>query len=175
MATLRNGKEFYSSFRLGKLVKGVSTRSFSTKHPEGTNGSCVPPPTWSIKDLELSTIDVAPVSVTELNHLARKSLLDLKKLPETDSLRLELARMLHCLEQIKKVELPEMDDREIYDIPRGVTAAPLRSKTDSLRPEEEREAKRIFDEYLSPKTVQRNDSSYFSIITKRDRISKDES
>eukprot|EP00521_Asterionellopsis_glacialis_P016352 CAMPEP_0195301418 /NCGR_PEP_ID=MMETSP0707-20130614/29249_1 /TAXON_ID=33640 /ORGANISM="Asterionellopsis glacialis, Strain CCMP134" /LENGTH=145 /DNA_ID=CAMNT_0040364351 /DNA_START=227 /DNA_END=664 /DNA_ORIENTATION=- len=143
--------------------------------PEGTKGLRIPEPTWSIKDLELSTIDIEPFSSAELNRLARKSLLDVRKVPESDSLRLELARMLHCLEQIKKVDLPEMSDREIYDVPRGVTATPLRSKTDSLRPEEEIEARRIFDEYLSPKTIQHNGSSYFSIVTKRDKISKDKS
>mmetsp|Transcript_22687 Transcript_22687/g.31675 ORF Transcript_22687/g.31675 Transcript_22687/m.31675 type:complete len:180 (-) Transcript_22687:315-854(-) len=177
MATLQKGKQIQSGFslcyKLARLARNKNTRSFSAKHPESAKGIRVPEPTWSIKDLELSTIDIEPVSLTELNRLARKSLLDVRKVPESDSLRLELARMLHCLEQIKKVDLPEMSDREIYDIPRGVTATPLRSKTDSLRPEEETEARRIFDEYLSPKTVQRNDSSYFSIVTKRDKISKD--
>lgn len=130
----------------------------------------IPEPTWSVKDLELTSAK-EPVSEQELHRLAQKSLLDVRHLSDPDSMRWDLANMLHCLEQIKKVDLPELSEREIYDVPRGVTAAPLRQSDDSdpLRPVEEQEASQVWNSLLKPKTLKRNGANYFSIVTKRDK------
>ena len=81
--------------------------------------------------------------------------------------------MLHCLEQIRHVNLPELTDQEIYDDPRGVTAAPLRSSSDDPWQEREtQEAKQVWETLLKPKTIQRGAHSYFSVVTKREDIPK---
>lgn len=109
----------------------------------------------------------------ELERLARKSLLDVSKLDDTDALRRDLSNMLHCLEQVRDTELPELSDEQIYDVPRGVTAAPLRdSSSDAFKEEEKEEAKQVWHSLLKQKTKPRGAHSYFSVITKRQVIPK---
>ena len=125
----------------------------------------IPEPTWSIKDLQLSS-SKDPVSMEELERLAQKTLLDVSKLQDPNSLRKDLANMLHCLEQVRDVSLPDLSDAEVYDVPRGVTAAPLRNSRDVWREEEQKEAKQVWKSLLKHKIVQRGAHSYFSVVTK---------
>jgi hypothetical protein len=149
------------------LNRTIASQSFSTDKE-----TLIPPPTWSLQDLELSS-SKEPVSMQELERLARKSLLDVSKLEDTDALRRDLSNMLHCLEQVRDTELPDLTDEEIYDVPRGVTAALLRnSSTDDFKEEEKEEAKQIWDSLLKPKAKSRGAHSYFSVITKRQVVSK---
>lgn len=151
------------------LKKSVARRLFSSSEKE----DLIPEPTWSLQDLELSSSTGEPVSMQELERLARKSLLDVSKLKDTDALRRDLANMLHCLEQVREVNLPNLSDEDVYDVPRGVTAAPLRSATtDAFAEEEEKEAKQVFESLLKPKTMQRGAHAYFSVVTKREVVPK---
>jgi hypothetical protein len=147
----------------------VYRRSFSVasrfSSSEGPSDD-IPEPTWSIKDLQLSS-SKDPVSIEELERLARKSLLDVSKLQDPYSLRKDLANMLHCLEQVRDVNLPDLSDAEVYDVPRGVTSAPLRNSRDDVwREEEQQEAKQVWETFLKHKTIQRGAHSYFSVVTK---------
>jgi len=143
----------------------LASRPFSTEKED-----LIPEPTWSLKDLDLSS-SKEPVSMQELERLARKSLLDVSKLKDPDALRRDLSNMLHCLEQVRDTELPELSDEQVYDVPRGVTAAPLRSSSeDSFKEEEAEEAKQVWNSLLKPKTKQRGAHSYFSVVTKREKV-----
>ena len=151
-------------------------RSFSSNDEKGAPSvmteDLIPEPTWSLKDLELSS-SKEPVSMQELERLARKSLLDVSKLKDPDALRRDLSNMLHCLEQVRDTELPDLTDEQVYDIPRGVKAAPLRnSSKDGFKEEEKEEAKQVWETLLKPKTKQRGAHSYFSVVTKREVVEK---
>jgi hypothetical protein len=107
----------------------------------------------------------------ELERLALKSLLDVSKLRDPDALRHDLSNMLHCLEQVRHVSLPDLSDEEVYDMPRGVTEAPLRnSKNDVWEKKDQEEAKQVWEMLLQNKTIQRGAHSYFSVVTKRDDV-----
>lgn len=146
------------------LASGISSADGSFNDDE------IPEPTWSIKDLQLSSCK-DPVSMEELERLALKSLLDLSKLQDPDALRNDLSNMLHCLEQVRHVSLPELTDEEVYDVPRGVTAAPLRNSRDDVwEKKDQEEAKQVWESLLHKKTIQRGAHSYFSVVTKRDDV-----
>jgi hypothetical protein len=107
----------------------------------------------------------------ELERLALKSLLDVSKLKDPDTLRNDLSNMLHCLEQVQDISLPELSNEEVYDVPRGVTAAPLRnSRNDIWENKDQEEAKQVWETLLQNKTIQRGAHSYFSIVTKREEV-----
>lgn len=141
-------------------------RSFSSEKED-----LIPEPTWSLKDLQLSS-KKEPVSMQELERLARKSLLDVTKFEDPDALRRDLANMLHCLEQVRDTKLPAtMSDADVYDVPRGVTAAPLRSSSDDYYTKEEaEEAKQVWESLLKPKTKQHGAHSYFSVIVAKQDV-----
>lgn len=158
-----------TSERIQFLKRIFAHCSFSTTEKQ----DLIPEPTWSLSELEL-TSKAEPVSMQELERLARKSLLDVSKLKDTDALRRDLSNMLHCLEQVRDTNLPDsLSDEQVYDVPRGVTAAPLRSASnDAYKEEEAEEAKHVWETLLKPKTKQRGAHSYFSVVTKREAVRK---
>ena len=129
--------------------------------------SFVPKPTWSIKDLKL-TDQTDPVSQEELQILAKRSLLDVQAIGDDTQLRQDLANMLHCLNQIQSVPLKVMTAAEIYDVPRGVSKAPLRTRESTAS--ETAEANHVFKAFLQPKTIKQGSYDYFAVITKIDEV-----
>jgi hypothetical protein len=128
----------------------------------------LPSPTWSLKDLNLTTSS-EPVTEEELKVLAKRACIDVTKIVDPDSLRRDLANMLHCMEQVQSVELPYMTVEEIYDAPRGLTAAPVRNATEASRAEVE-EAQQVWQALVQSKLTKHGGHAYFSIDTlKEDR------
>jgi Asp-tRNA(Asn)/Glu-tRNA(Gln) amidotransferase C subunit len=122
--------------------------------------SLIPKPTWSIDDLKL-TDPIDPVTPEELQTLAKRALLDIS---DNKKIRQDLATMIHFLRQLERVKGRTMTACDIYDIPRGVTKAPLR--TGVATPNETKEAKQVYKSLLQPKTIQQGGHEYFSVVTK---------
>ena len=129
----------------------------------------LPPPTWSLKDLNL-TASSEPISEEELKTLAKRACIDVDKIKDTESLRKDVADMLYCMEQVRNVKLPDMTAEEIYDAPRGLTAAPVRKANEATAAQEE-EAQQVRKELLQSKGTKYGGHEYFSIITKREENS----
>jgi hypothetical protein len=122
-----------------------------------------PSPTWSLKDLNLTTSS-EPVTEEELKVLAKRACIDVTKIVDPDGLRQDLANMLHCMEQVQSVELPYMTAEEIYDAPRGLTAAPVR-KASAAFPAEVKEAQQVWHSLVKSKLTKHGGHEYFSIDT----------
>jgi hypothetical protein len=126
-----------------------------------TAKSFVPTPTWSLKDLNLTNHNhTDPVSIEELQILAKRSLLDVIE----DDMRQDLANMLQCLRNVQSVRCVISTAEEIYDVPRGVTKAPVR--IGEATTSEKLEAEHVFKSLLLPKTVKQGSHDYFSVVTK---------
>jgi hypothetical protein len=173
-----------------------------------TKSRYIPPPSWSISDLEL-TSQQPPLPKEELDRLSRLALIDMdryKNQNENDQepLNQDLANMLHMIKQVTDFttcnnknndnnknnnngELSSIDDDDdhghdvsdvdtdvtgsssdqIYDVVRGVSAAPLRkmSSKDPLHKQDETQAKNVWDNLLEYKTVRKGGGhQYFAII-----------
>lgn len=141
---------------------GVSTTSTPFRLPE---------PTWSVHDLELSK-QHPPISAVELEKLAKRALLDLNHLDEStrNELRQDLGNMMHMIEQVlsfrRNEKGIEWSDADIYDKPRGVTAAPLRKDADNNK-DTEADHDQVWEKFLKPQTTKIGAHDYFSIETKR--------
>jgi Asp-tRNA(Asn)/Glu-tRNA(Gln) amidotransferase C subunit len=146
-----------------KGTEGVSTTSTPFRLPE---------PTWSVQDLELSK-QHPPISEVELEKLAKRALLDLYHLDEStrNDLRQDLGNMMHMIEQVKSFRHNDKDiewsDSDIYDKPRGVTAAPLRKDADTSK-DTEAEHDPVWEKFLKPQTTKVGAHDYFIIETKRE-------
>jgi len=138
----------------------------------------IPEATWSVQDLELSK-QHQPVSEEELQILARRALLDLNQLDKNtrQQLRQDLGNMMNMIEQVKSFPHEEYQQQEdiddydaaMYDRPRGVTSAPLRTvEEDANHDDAETESKQVFDSFLKPQTTKVGAHDYFSIETKRE-------
>jgi hypothetical protein len=123
----------------------------------------VPPPTWSIQELHLDNdaMNAEPLSPELLASLSRRALL---RIPDDDSYRNDLAKMMQLIQQVvnwnteNEERLKEMDDAELYDLPRGVTEAPLRSDDEVLT--------ETHPAVSLEKTVSIGGHKYFAIQTK---------
>jgi hypothetical protein len=142
-----------STMVLRQHFRGLTAKSF------------VPKPTWSLKDLNLTNNHTDPVSMEELQMLAKRSLLDVIE----DDMRQDLANMLQCLRKVQSVRVVAMGTAvEIYDVPRGVTKAPVR--TGEATTLEKLEAEQVFKSLLLPKTVKQGSHDYFAVVTKRTEV-----
>uniref|UniRef100_A0A7S1CZK4 Uncharacterized protein n=1 Tax=Cyclophora tenuis TaxID=216820 RepID=A0A7S1CZK4_CYCTE len=137
----------------GRLVRH---RSFSSAEIK------LPLPTWSLGDLNL-TSPTNFVSDEELEKLGRRCLIDVNRIDGRDTLKRDLSNMMHCLEHVKNIDLPEMTPNEIYDVPRGVKACPPAAEATEAQREE---AKRVWENMLQPNTTRRGGHEYFSVVTK---------
>jgi Asp-tRNA(Asn)/Glu-tRNA(Gln) amidotransferase C subunit len=124
----------------------------------------IPSPTWSLKDLNL-TASTEPVSEEELQTLAKRALIDVTRIEDTQGLRQDLANMMHYLEQVQSVDLPDMTTEEIYDAPRNLTAAPVRTSTGEQLKDE---AAEVLKQLLQEKGTKYGAHDYFSVVTKKE-------
>lgn len=138
------------------------------RHTLSPTGSVrVPPPTWSCADLQLSEpmpLEHAALSPSLLSSLSRRALI-----PVTNdtSLHQELANMMRLIEQVVQWNQEptnaslEPTASDLYDLPRGLVKAPLRSDEDEvLGPRENHPAVSL------EKTVSIGGHKYFAVRTK---------
>jgi hypothetical protein len=149
----------------------------------------IPEPTWSIKDLDLFS-NHPPLPREELERLSRLALIDTSGGDKEEQARLnqDLANMLHMIQQV--TDYYEQDDptgggcheredptcsSEIYDIVRGVSAAPLRLGVDQdpLHEADAKQAQEVWDNLLQPKTIRKGGGhQYFAIVTEDAKSTK---
>ena len=145
--------------------------------------SLIPEPTWSIKDLDL-TSKKPRLPPEELKRLSRLALIDIDSIADDKKgLEQDLSNMLHMIDQVTYAsnneegeDIEKYDDEtssakaaEIYDIVRGVTSAPLRSsiEDDPLQGKDQEQAENVWKNLLQPKTTRKGGRhEYFAIKTK---------
>jgi hypothetical protein len=98
----------------------------------------LPEPTWSVHSLELHK-NHKPMSYDELKVLAKRAIIDLDYLSKTskmniDKLCQDLGNMMHMIHNVTKettneqiISYEKLTCQDIYDKPRGVTTAPIRT------------------------------------------------
>jgi len=131
----------------------------------------IPAPTWSIHSLQLAESH-PPITTEELLVLARRAVLDPSQLDAT-KLCHETANMLHMIRAVSFVvpnsnqnnTVTPLSTADLYDVPRGVTAAPVRTDKEPSR--DEQEMKHVWKSLLQPKTKRVGAHSYFGIVTAR--------
>ena len=169
------------SIRCSKRDIGVSRR----------NESSLPPPTWSLRQLQLSSSSTATtttpsISDQELNVLARRCLIDIKD-EEREELKKNLNNILHCTSLVCTVEKDDtviLNEEDFYDVPRGLgskSSCPVRRDNETNQKEKselsEMKAKEVLDELKRQGKMVTNESHkdvdkwhkenwYFSLVTK---------
>ncbi|GKY96729.1 hypothetical protein MPSEU_000632400 [Mayamaea pseudoterrestris] len=155
-----------------RLRRSRSCLDFNTQSPAVNKSNIrrvhkyVPPPTWSIQELQLkhdaSTSE--PLSTELLNTLSRRALLHI---PDDDSYRKDLTNFMQLIQQVvdwnKEFEAEnseEIDAAELYDLPRGVKEAPLRNDDDIVI--------KTHPAVSLDKTVAIGSHKYFAIKTKNE-------
>lgn len=117
-----------------------STRISSSSNNNNGSEIQLPEPTWSINSLELNK-NHKPMEYNELKVLAKRAIIDLHYLSNTtnkmsiETLRQDLGNMMHMIQNItitSNNKQQQNDDnsmtcQDIYDKPRGVTTAPIRT------------------------------------------------
>jgi len=126
----------------------------------------IPDATWSVESLELGKKH-PPVSQQELERLAKRALLDVRHLPVED-LRQDLGNMLHMIRQVQSFQpTEELNEVDLYDVPRGVQATPLRKDDEETDERVIQQEKQVWESFLKPKTTMVGAHSYFVIATRR--------
>ena len=129
----------------------------------------VPPPTWSVKSLQLDESHNL-VSEELLTKLSRRALIDLKRLDpdRRQELRQDLGNMLHLIDQVQQnasnLDDEDLTDVDLYDKSRGVTEILLRSDTQPSA-EEQEEAQAVYQTMLEHKTTMVGAHAYFEVVT----------
>lgn len=130
----------------------------------------LPPPTWSLKDLPLRMVAdgaAEPLPPALLRALSRRALV---RVPDDASFPQDLANMMRLIRQVAEwseqtgggdaVDVGASEEN-LYDVPRGVQAAPLRDDDDDVLTAPH-PAIRLH------KTVSVGSHKYFAIQTKQD-------
>jgi hypothetical protein len=148
------------------MIASISNSKALLRQAQRALSYKLPPPTWSLKDLNL-TSDGPPLSEEELHVLAKRALIDVSNMKDTESLRRDLANMLHCLKQVHSVEVEDeaLSDEDIYDAPRNLTGAPVAA----TRTEWEEEARSVWQHMLQPKTTRQGSHEYFAIVEQKEK------
>jgi len=170
-------------FSSGGKGGGHEEETNSEQHEdlEDVGDDLVPPPTWSIASLELDKQHEPLISDEEFRRLAKLALLDVRKLP-VDRLKRDLSNMMHMIRQVQSFQTEGDEDEDfdqygvdLYDVPRGVTSAPLRrhgndddvgeTTTSAASDDHREESDRVWESLLKPKTTLVGAHSYFAIAT----------
>jgi hypothetical protein len=168
-------------------------RLFTTNSANEKQHKHIPSPTWSIKDLELTSTH-PPLPQEELERLARLVLIDINNDnndDDMDSLKQDLGNMIHMIQHVTEydgknkhvggvsIASEEQNDENdptygrdatgsIYDAVRGVKSIPLRKgiEDDPLQEGDTKQAQEVWDNFLQPKTINRGGGhAYFAIET----------
>jgi hypothetical protein len=174
-----------------------ATRSLSTTTttpPRSRSTPTIPAPTWSLQSLELSQTH-APISDQELSRLTKRAVIDLTAIDSHTSnstssnskasLAQELGNMMHMIQQVQSPlpahETEHLTDADIYDVPRGVTAAPVRREQDTTNTDatitssttpKSHQRPEWWESLLKPHTTTVGAHSYFAVCTQRDDENK---
>jgi hypothetical protein len=174
----------------------ASTFSTSADPDTGETGGGgrfrLPDPTWSVSDLQLD-VNHDPISDEELRRLCRRACL-LPPRPaggDTSSLAQDVGNLIHLLEQVRSVD-PSLlkvtktttttslendgDETEmerarlIYDVPRGVSATPLRDPGEPTSSAENdvddrADRDRVTESLLRPNMTAVGGHCYFAVQT----------
>lgn len=149
-----------------------------------------PPPSWSVNELRLTSNKDDKISNEELATLARRCLIDVRRLsPERrDELRVHVAGIVRCASVLldsRNLDMNDdvgadgnnLSDEDVYDVPRSLTKTPIR-RDGNLEKDEQvdcwaydsTESKAVMQsEGVQSKMVQSDDGSdekFFSVITK---------
>lgn len=166
----------------------------SADAPTPSRRKYVPEPTWSLGDLDLASKQ-PPLPREELDRLSRLALIDVAaasaggKEEEHRRLNQDLANMLHMVQQVtdyyndddegaRRTADPTDDvtcSSDIYDVVRGVSAAPLRKgrEEDPLQQDDAEQAKQVWTSLLLPKTTRKGGGhQYFAIVTSEEGTGK---
>ncbi|KAL9181320.1 hypothetical protein ACHAXT_010125 [Thalassiosira profunda] len=157
----------------------INHRPISTTDDDSNSVQVPPPPSWSVSDLRLTSADDEKISEEELATLARRCLIDVRRLsPERrERLRSHVAGIVRCasvLLDARNLEAGEqLTDEEIYDAPRGLGKLPIR-RDDDLEGDDDwahdaGEANAVMQsESVKSKMVTSEDGeSFFSVVTTR--------
>lgn len=167
-------------------------RLFTTNSANEKQHKHIPSPTWSIKDLELTSTH-PPLPQEELERLARLVLIDINNDnndDDLDSLKQDLGNMIHMIQHVIEydgknkhvgdvsIASEEQNDENdptygrdagsIYDAVRGVKSIPLRKgiEDDPLQEGDTKQAQEVWGKLLQPKTINRGGGhAYFAIET----------
>jgi hypothetical protein len=168
------------------LYSPSTSRSLSTTTTTTTRSTpTIPAPTWSLESLELSQTH-APVSHQELSRLAKRVVLDLAAVDVSHkkngtinnnnnaafqvALAQDLGNMMHMIRQVQSLpetETENLSDADIYDVPRGVTEAPVR-REDTNKDSTATTRPKWWESLLKPHTTMVGAHSYFVVCTQRD-------
>jgi hypothetical protein len=173
-------------------TRSLSTTTATTPPPPRSRSTpIIPAPTWSLQSLGLSQTH-APVSDQELSRLTKRAVfIDLSAMDShsnsssnsNTSLAQELGNMMHMIQQVQSLlpgnEMEHLTDAAIYDVPRGVTCAPVRrpedtsnqdATTSSTTPHNAAQPNRPawWESFLKPHTTTVGAHSYFAVVTQRD-------
>jgi Asp-tRNA(Asn)/Glu-tRNA(Gln) amidotransferase C subunit len=188
-ATLTQLSRWYSLFpahRRWKKCGGWSFgfmrhRLFTTEAPAASSATkklTIPDPTWSVASLQLDKAH-PPASVEELHVLAQRATLDMCRLDDATRNKLcqDLGNMLRMIEHVQEndpataqseIKTP-MDPVDLYDVPRGVVAAPFRDEDDRTQDERNDEekamAQSVRNSFLEPKMRWVGGHQYYEIVT----------
>jgi len=144
----------------------------------------IPAPTWSIASLQLDQ-NHEPASQSEFETLCKRALIDPSTVPSPPKLRQDLGNMLHMIQQIvddttitvnhqhtatNSIDLE--DPAVLYDVPRGVTEAPLRRDDAVQTNNNNMQSSSCF--VWQPKLKRSGAHQYFEIVTARGRGSEND-
>jgi hypothetical protein len=143
----------------------------------------IPDPTWSVASLQLNEAH-SPASMEELQVLAQRAALDMSRLDAATQKQLcqDLGNMLHMIQHVQDNDASSSNSEtinplspvELYDVPRGVTAAPFRDDdelskddydNDRLEVEEQAMAQSVLTSFLEPKMRRVGGHQYYEVIT----------
>jgi Asp-tRNA(Asn)/Glu-tRNA(Gln) amidotransferase C subunit len=176
--------------RLGQQRRSMASDTSKTGKEDvsiSKHHQYIPPPSWSIKDLQLDA-QHPPISSEELERLSRLALIDINsRTPEEkEKLNQDLANMLHMIQQVTDYQHSHDDNKnntndifcsgEIYDSVRGVTSVPLRKNIteDPLQEKDTKQANEIWAALLEPKTIRKGGGhQYFAIATGDEDVTND--
>ena len=187
------------TFVSGSICNKNATNS-NNHHPlQNTNDDTTtttvqvpPPPSWSVSELRLSTTEDDKISNEELGTLARRCLIDVRRLsPERrDKLRVHVGGIMKCASVLlDSTDLEHVDDKndreynlsdiltdeKVYDEPRGLSKMPIRNdggsdkESDEWTRNDSDESKAIFqNKSVQSKMVKSEDDGdemFFSVVT----------
>ena len=167
-------------------------QSLQNNHDDATTTAVQvpPPPSWSVSELRLSTTEDDKISNEELATLARRCLIDVRRLsPERrDKLRVHVGGIMKCASVL--LDSRNLDhvgdknnrdcnpcdiltDEKVYDAPRGLSKIPIRNDRGNYNKDEwtrndSDESKAIFqNKSVQSKMVKLDDNNemFFSVVT----------
>jgi hypothetical protein len=146
-----------------------------------TKPLAIPDPTWSVASLQLNESH-PPANMEQLKLLAQRAALDMRRLDDATQKQLcqDLGNMLHMILHVQENDSSSsnseasapLNPADLYDVPRGVTAAPFRDDDalaneygNRLQVQEQALSQEVRTSFLEPKMRRVGGHQYYEIIT----------